>query len=481
MYTTKDLHSFAALLLLAVLFSCSTKAQMEENVAGFSGAVGEVKLMVLYPGHFHAALVQKSVYDGVDSVVHVYAPEGPELEAYLTSINSYNQRAAAPTNWDLKVYKGPDYLERMLEEKPGNVMVIAGNNQKKTEYIKAAVDAGIHVLADKPMAIDTKGFELLKESFAAAEKNYVLLYDIMTERFEISTLLQKEFSMMPEVFGTLERGSLEHPAVTKESVHHFFKYVSSKPLVRPAWFFDVSQQGDGIVDVTTHLVDLVQWACFPDQIIQYTEDIDLINARRWPTALTPAQFEKVTGLASYPAYLENDLDSNNILQVFSNGEINYKIKDVHARISVTWNYEVPEGGADSHYSIMRGTKANLIIRQGAEENFQPELYIEPVAGTDMLSFEEGLQQSISKLQQKYPGVQLSRQDRENLWKVIVPESYRNGHEAHFEEVTRQYLQYLAKGSLPDWEVPNMLSKYYVTTKALEMAKPHANPAKAGIE
>ena len=52
--------------------------------------------------------------------------------------------------------------------------------------------------------------------------------------------------------------------MVKESVHHFYKIVSGSPVIRPAWFFDTSQQGEGIVDVTTHLVDLIQWGCFPD-------------------------------------------------------------------------------------------------------------------------------------------------------------------------------------------------------------------------
>jgi hypothetical protein len=66
------------------------------------------------------------------------------------------------------------------------------------------------------------------------------------------------------------------------------------------------------------------------------------------------------------------------LQVYSNGEINYHIKGVHAKTSVVWNYKAPEGTGDTHQSILRGTKANLIIRQGADEQFKPILYIEPV-------------------------------------------------------------------------------------------------------
>lgn len=435
----------------------------------FSGDDGEIKFMILNPGHFHAALVQKSMYDQADSVAYVFAPEGPDLEAYLSAVKSYNNRETEPTNWDLQVYSGPDFLEKMIEERPGNVMVIAGKNQYKTEYIKRAVDAGIHVLADKPMAIDTRDFNLLKDAFASAAENNVLLYDIMTERFEITAMLQKKFSLIPEIFGDLEKGSPENPAVTKESVHHFFKYVSSRPLIRPAWFFDVLQQGNGIVDVTTHLADLIQWECFPDQIINYEKDIEMINARRWPTELTPSQFQRVTGLKSYPDYLEKDLVKGDILKVYSNGEINYKIKDVHARISVIWNYEAPEGSADTHYSVMRGTKASLVIRQGKKENFIPELYIKPATGVEDGSFEAGLEQILVKLQQKFPGLTVKKEEKENLWKVVIPESYRKGHEAHFREVTQKFLQYLETGGIPDWEIPNMISKYYVTTKALEMA------------
>ena len=85
----------------------------------------------------------------------------------------------------------------------------------------------------------------------------------MTERYEITNALQRELSMLPEIFGTLQKGSPEKPAVEMESVHYFYKYVSGNVLTRPTWFMDVTQQGEGITDVATHLVDLVQWECFP--------------------------------------------------------------------------------------------------------------------------------------------------------------------------------------------------------------------------
>ena len=116
-------------------------------------------------------------------------------------------------------------------------MMVAGKNDKKIDYILEAVQNGIHVYADKPLVINREGFEKLKQAFAIAKEKDLLVYDIMTERFEITTLLQKELSQIPEVFGELEKGSPDNPAITKESVHHFFKYVSGVPLVRPDWFF----------------------------------------------------------------------------------------------------------------------------------------------------------------------------------------------------------------------------------------------------
>ena len=451
-----------ALLAMAAIYSCKT-----EKKARFTGAEGEVKLITLDPGHFHAALVQKNMYPQVHRDVFVYAPAGDDLNEHLKRIDSYNNRADSPAGWNEFVYEGDDFFAKMIAEKKGNVMVTAGNNRKKTEYIKAALDAGINVLADKPMAINTANFELLKQAFETAKQNNALLFDVMTERFEITTMLQREFSMLPEVFGTLEKGTPDNPSVTKESVHHFFKYVSGAPLKRPAWFYDVEQQGEGIVDVTTHLVDLVQWECFPEIILDYTKDVNIVSAKRRTTCLNKEQFALSTGLEEYPDFLQKDVHDG-LLCVYSNGEINYALKGVHARVVVVWNFMAPEGAGDTHYSVMRGTNANLIIRQGAEQGYKPTLYIEPAANTDAVAYEKTLTDQIAKVQAKYPGVDLKK--LETGWEVLVPQEYHNGHEAHFGQVTERFLQYLTDGKLPDWEVPNMIAKYYTITKALEVAK-----------
>jgi predicted dehydrogenase len=451
----------SSLLMATLLTACQSAEKTDTTKAAF-------RLITLDPGHFHAALVQKSMYPDVDSVVHVYAPDDQtaDLQLHLDKIEGYNTRPENPTHWKEVVYKGPDFLDKMIAEKQGNVVVMAGNNRLKTDYIQKTIGAGFNVLADKPMVIDAAKFDELKEAFVTAGKKNVLLYDIMTERYEITTMLQRAFSQQPALFGTLEKGTFENPAVTKESVHHFYKNVSGSILTRPAWFMDVAQQGEGIVDVTTHLVDLVQWACFPEQVIDYQKDIKLTSARRWTTDMSLSQFKAITKQDAFPDYLKKDVVKDSILRVYSNGEINYQLRGIHAKVSVTWAYKAPEGAGDTHYSIMRGTKANLIIRQGAEQQYKPALYIEAANGNKDL--EAALKSVLPAIQQAFPGVDVKKNAAG--WEVIIPEKYKEGHESHFGRVAEKYLEYLKAGKLPAWEVPNMIAKYYTTTQALELAR-----------
>ncbi|MDR7132519.1 putative dehydrogenase [Algoriphagus sp. 4150] len=442
-----------------ILLSCENK----EHVSELPESNAEITIMSLDPGHFHAGLIHKSMYPQVDSTVYVFAPEGAELKDYLNRLAGYNNREEDPTAWNLQVSTGDDYLEKMIASKSGNVMMVAGKNDRKIDYIAAAISNGINVYADKPLVIDKSGFDKLVKVFDEAGQKNLLLYDIMTERFEISTILQKELSMVPAVFGKLEKGTLENPAITKESVHHFFKYVSGNPLIRPDWFFDTAIEGTGIVDVTTHLVDLIQWEAFPDVILD-TTDVEMLTARLWPTLLDSAQFNLVTGKTEFSDFLLKNV-SDNKLSVDSNGEMNYTLKGVHSKVSVIWNFQAPEGAADTHYSMMRGTKANLIIQQGQAENYVATLYVELLDGQD-----EALISLVKNdLQERFPGLDLEK-TADGKYKILIPEKYHNGHEAHFAQVTEKYLEYFTNNNMPAWEVPNMLVKYYTTTEALKKAE-----------
>lgn len=446
------------LLVPIMLFSCGKVGKAPD-----AGDSLSVKLLTVDPGHFHAALVQKQMYENVSPDVFVYAPAGPDLQLHLDRIKSYNDRSDSPASWNEIVYTGEDFFGKMLGERKGNVVVLSGNNRKKAEYIIRSVEVGLNVLADKPMIIRYDDFEGLKAAFKTAEEKNVLLYDIMTERYEITTILQKLLSQKPEIFGTLLKGSESDPSVTKISVHHFSKMVSGAPLKRPGWFFDAEQQGEGIVDVTTHLVDLVQWECFPEQILS-PSDVEIISSRKWPTAVTRADFETITGYPDYPEYL-NKYISNGTLGVVANGEIIYKLKDVFAKVSVEWHVMPPQGGGDTHFSVMKGTGCDLVIRQGEKEGFVPSLYVENVK-TDASQFLLKLTDALQEL--PYDSLSVSEAGK-GVFKIEIPHKYRITHEDHFGQVMSKFLEYLDKGKMPEWEVPGMITKYYTTTMASKMA------------
>ena len=90
---------FLWIAIVTLFMSCTTK---EENT--------KVKLMTLDPGHFHAALIQKTSYQDIDATVDVYAPEGPEVKDFLNKIDGYNTRAENPTNWTVKTHLSDDFL-----------------------------------------------------------------------------------------------------------------------------------------------------------------------------------------------------------------------------------------------------------------------------------------------------------------------------------------------------------------------------------
>ena len=421
----------------------------------------QVKLMVLDPGHFHAALVQKEMYTDVSKHVAVYAPLSPDVLDYLNRISLFNSRKDGPTAWEIELHTGPDFFERMLRESPGNVVVMTGRNRPKIDRMQASVDAGLHVLADKPWIINSAAMPKLQRILNRAEEKGVAVYDIMTERFEITSMLQRELVNDSDVFGKQIVGTEAEPGISAKSIHHLMKIVAGVPLRRPVWFFDVAEYGEGLADVGTHVVDLVQWTAFPDQKLDYTKDVRMLAARHWPTIIPKADFQKVTGEAEFPATLAAHVKDGK-LEYFCNNFVSYALRGVHVQLEILWNWEAAEGG-DVYASSFSGTHARIEIRQGKTEKFIPELYV--VSSTGPVA----LKRKIIALQDKFPGLTISQNGTEAH--IVIPDRYRVGHEAHFAQVTNQFFEYWkSPQSMPAWEKSNMLMKYYISTKGVEMSQ-----------
>jgi len=151
---------------------------------------------------------------------------------------------------------------------------------------------------------------------------------------------------------------------------------------------------------------------------------------------------------------------------FCNGSLIFQLDGINIKSEVVWNYESPTG--DTHYSIIKGSKADILILQGKEQNFKPTLYVKPAAGVSHKQTGQALEVFVKNVADKYPG--LSVVNARTQWRIDIPDKYRVGHEAHFGQVADRFLQFLGGEPMPAWEKANMLVKYYLTTSALKMVR-----------
>jgi predicted dehydrogenase len=430
--------------------------------------VAGARLMVVDPGHFHAALVQKEMYPWLARQVAVYAPLGPDVLDYLNRIAQFNASRENPTSWEIELHTGPDFFERMLRERPGNVVVLTGRNRPKIERIRASVEAGLNVLADKPWIISSAGMPALERVLNEAGNKGLVAYDIMTERYEITSIVQRELVNDEGVFGRLAQGSDIEPAISAKSIHHLMKVVAGVPLRRPAWFFDVEETGEGLADVGTHVVDLVQWTAFPQQELDYKTDVRVLSGKRWPPVISKADFGKVTGEPDFPLSLLTRVKDGK-LEYFCNNSVHYTVRGTHVSLDILWNWEAPPGSGDTYEAAFRGSKSRIEVRQGLAQQYIPEVYVVPNSVASQAEVSAALKKKVKDLQKTYPGVTLHQEGSEA--RIVIPDRYRVGHEAHFAQVTNRFFDYLkVPRTMPAWEKPNMLVKYYITTRGVELSQ-----------
>ena len=422
----------------------------------------DISLVVVDPGHFHGALVQQEMYPGLSPRVRVHAPLGPDLIDYLNRIARYNRRPQAATDWRLDVHAGPDFLDRMRDEPAGGVAIFSGRNRGKIERIIAALEAGLHVLADKPAIVEPADLLRLEAALSLAQERRLVLADMMTGRHNTLIRLLQALRSDPDVFGDPVAGTKDEPGVLLSGMHYLRKVVAGLPNPRPAWYFDVTEQGEGLADTGVHLVDRVHETLFPEQPLDWQRDIDILAANRWPTMVSLAQFRELTGETSWPADLAPWI-RRDLLEYFCNGRVDYRVRGNHVRLEVRWDWQAEEGD-DTHHAHYRGTSCRLAVRQGPAERFRPELYVLPDHDIGA-----ALQRRIAALQPSYPGIAVEALGSE--WRIAIPDALRIGHDAAFAAFTRRFLAHVTDPeTFPAREKSNLLAKYRVTTGAVALSR-----------
>jgi len=253
-------------------------------------------------------------------------------------------------------------------------------------------------------------------------------------------------------------------AIDIQSVHHLYKVVNQRPLVRPPWYFDVAVQGEGITDVTTHLVDLTQWMVGEGKPFAFDQDVELLSARQWATAVPRETFERITGLGDFPPALRANMRDGE-LSYLCNAQLSYRLRGVPVRLETLWHLAIPEGGGDTHHAIMRGSEADLIVNQGPETAFRTELTVHPVHGGP--GYARTLQSAINSLHDLFPGLGLEASGA--AFRVTIPAALRTTHEEHFAAVLEQFLAYADRAQWPDNLGPDLVTKYTLLARARELS------------
>ena len=418
-------------------------------------------LLFLDPGHFHAALTIRERHPAVHDEIFVYAPDGPELEAFLGLVEGFNRRSERPTRWRPVVRAGAEPLERLLAERRGDVAILAGKNDRKMAAVRRLHEAGLHVLADKPWIVGPEGLDDVRRSLAGGP----LAMEILTGHHAAASILETKLVSTPEVFGDFRADHGGAAAIEIASVHHLDKRVDGAPLRRPAWFFDVRVQGDGLADIPTHLVDHVQrllagYGDHPDQ-----REIELEAARCWPTLVPREIFRRITGLDEVPTELREHAGGDP-LAYYGNGELRLRLGGVRARLTTRWDLSAPEGGGDTYESALRGTRADVRVEQTARTGFRRRLLVEPRPGESRVG--EALERAVAGWQAACPGLAVRRRD--GAFEIAIPEALSTAHESHFPLVLDAFLRLVDDGSRPAAVAADTLARYTLLARASALAR-----------
>jgi hypothetical protein len=419
-----------------------------------------MKKLVFYdPGHFHAALLLGAANPRVSPDIHVYAPAGDDLDRFVALVRTLNQKITAADRWQLSVHRGEDGLQQVISRHRGAIVVLAGKNAPRLAIMQQLYDAGFPILADKPWLTDSRDLPLLDR----VTSGLPLTMDIMTSRFDTGARLRQKIITDKDIFGGFENRSDGTPALEMSFLHHLCKLAAGEPLRRPTWHYDIRIQGDGMVYIQTHMTDQAQWLIANDQAMSFAEDFELVNASRWTTAVPLATFSENTGASQFPANLKDDLEDG-VLQLACNGEINYRLMGFAVRQKAEWALKTADNGGDCHFLAARGRYCDLILRQDQSTGFQSDMRLRPNAAFDLLSV---LQQKVAAWQADFPG--LSIEPVEDGVRLLIPDTIKIGHEAHFPLLLDHYLDRLEHGHFPDALAGNIRARYTLLAHARDMA------------
>lgn len=189
----------------------------------------EIKIAMagLAHGHGTGFLASALKYDGV-SVTGFYDDENPA------------NAQEASKNFNAPVYSD---LDELLYNSGANTLLTADINSRKADIIVNAIDAGLNIIADKPLVTTIDDLNRITD---ALERNQdVKLYLMLSERYNPVLVTAKN------LIDTGEIGRVVN--IVNMRPHRL------KPESRPDWMFDSKQYGGILNDIGVHDIDIAVW------------------------------------------------------------------------------------------------------------------------------------------------------------------------------------------------------------------------------
>lgn len=131
-----------------------------------------------------------------------------------------------------------DSMEAMLDDSTVDAVVIAVPNDSHKELVIKALDAGKHVICEKPVEMSTAAFD---EMTSCAEKNGKLFTVHQNRRFDVDYLAIK---------GIVESGEIGEPICIESRVH-------GSRGIPSDWRCEKAHGGGMILDWGVHLIDQI--------------------------------------------------------------------------------------------------------------------------------------------------------------------------------------------------------------------------------
>ena len=184
-----------------------SQAPARSSLQGSARLMDPFRLITLDPGHFHAALIQKEMYAGVSHRASPFTRPRDRSHRAPEPRRPLQSPPQNPTRWEMDVHAAPDFLERMLRRRPA-----------MSSCSPAAIAPRSTTSAPRWMPVCTcwptsRGSSARptcrssKKLSTAAQAKGLVAYDIMTERYEITSILQRELVNDPGIFGAILPGT----------------------------------------------------------------------------------------------------------------------------------------------------------------------------------------------------------------------------------------------------------------------------------